>query len=284
MIIIKTLKPFVEKFPILANFYRYMRDEKALTAEIKLRKKLGFFFNGNTAMEEGVFEPNETLIIEQLLEDFDSFINIGANTGYYVCKALCKGIDTIAFEPNHLNVILLLRNIEANNFHSEFQMFPVALSDKPGILPMYGASTGASLINGWAGQKGSTLVPISTFDNIASSLINKKKCLVVIDVEGAELNCLKGATSLLSSNNDNVFLIEISITEHQPIGIKFNPYFLETFQLMDSYGYSAYTADTKLRKISLSEVKGVSSNHIDTLKTRNFIFAKSGDILSKIKF
>ena len=163
-------------------------------------------------------------------------------------------------------------------------MFPVALSDKPGILPMYGASTGASLISGWAGQKGSTLVPISTFDNIASSLINKKKCLEVIDVEGAELNCLKGATSLLSSNNDNVFLIEISITEHQPIGIKFNPYFLETFQLMDSHGYSAYTADTKLRKISLSEVKGVSSNHIDTLKTRNFIFAKSGDILSKIKF
>ena len=65
-------------------------------------------------------------------------------------------------------VNILLRNIEANKFNTDFQLFPIALSNELGVLPMYGASTGASLIKGWAGQMGSSLVPISSFDKTAS--------------------------------------------------------------------------------------------------------------------
>ena len=42
---------------------------------------------------------------------------------------------------------------------------------------MYGASTGASLIYGWAGQQNQYLVPISKFDSIAETLVNSKSCL-----------------------------------------------------------------------------------------------------------
>ena len=283
MSLVKILKPFVEMFPIIANFYRFVRDTRSIEAKVEFRNKLGFFFNGNEAMQKGNFEPNETLIIEQLLKKFDTFINIGANTGYYVCKALSNGKNTIAFEPNNLNVIFLLKNIQANKFKTDFQFFPVALSDEVGVLPMYGASTGASLIKGWAGQKGATLVPISTFDNIASSLIKGKRCLVLIDIEGAEFKCLKGAKSLLSSNENNVFLIEVSVTDHQPEGIKINPNLLETFKLMKSFGYTAYTANTELRKIELSEIVDIKNSNINTLETSNFIFVKSEQILKSIK-
>jgi FkbM family methyltransferase len=285
MNIINFVKPLIEKFPWLANFYRYNRNVKSLNSKIKFRDHLGFYFNGNSLMEKGEFEPEETFIFDQIINSFDTFINIGANTGYYVCKALKKKKRTLAFEPNQLNVNILLKNIEANNFKSDFQLFPVALSDKEGTQLMYGESTGASLIKGWAGQKNSTLVPVSVFDKITSPLIKKQRCFVIIDIEGSEFKCLNGAKSLLSSKMDNIFLIEISVKEHQPNNAKINPYLFDTFNLMKKYGYSAYTADSSLRKIELREVKKIQISNLDTLGIKkNFIFSKNSKILKEIKF
>ena len=137
-LLIKLFKPIVQKLPLLADYYRYMRDSKYLKKKVDYRESLGFFFNGHRSMEEGTFEPQETFLFEKTIEKFDLFVNIGANTGYYVCKSLKKGIDVVAFEPNQLNVNILLRNIEANNFSAKFQLFPVALSNIFGVLPMYG--------------------------------------------------------------------------------------------------------------------------------------------------
>lgn len=283
MSLLSFLKPMVEKFPNIANYYRYSRDAKILGREVLFRKKLGFFFNGMSAMEEGEFEPDETNIFEKIIANYDVFVNIGANTGYYVCKALKKDVSTIAFEPDQLNVKILLRNIEANNFRASFQLFPIALSDELGVLPLYGASTGASLVNGWAGQVSNTLVPISSFDSTALSLINNKKCFVMIDIEGAELGCLKGARSLLTSDTNNDFLIEICVNEHQPVGAIINPKLVETFELMYSYGYIGYTIGTKLRKVELSEVEKIASTKLDTLGVHNFLFTKSDKILHELK-
>jgi FkbM family methyltransferase len=284
MSILGLLKPIIEKIPGAAEYYRHMRDSKVLKNEVHYRENLGFFFNGNSSMEKGEFEPRETDIIESLLNSFDTFVNIGANTGYYVCKALKIGIPTIAFEPNQLNVNILLRNIEANAFPTTFQLFPVALSNQLGILPMYGASTGASLVEGWAGQENRYLVPISTLDMTAKPLVDGKSCLFVIDIEGAEFSCLKGSSEILASSNNNAFLIEITVAEHQPTGTEINPHLLETFSLMASYGFEAYTADISLRKIELAEVSEIESSHIDTLGVHNFMFLKDKDILSKIVF
>lgn len=280
--VISALRPIVERFPMLASFYRFTRDSKRLGSEVKYRERLGFSFNGSPSMQEGDFEPDETRIFERVIEYCDVFINVGANAGYYVCKALKHNKQTIAFEPNQMNVNVLLRNVEANDFSASFQLFPVALSDQPGILPMYGASTGASLVKGWAGQLTSTLVPISVFDETVAPLVSGKNCFVLIDIEGAELGCLKGATTLLASKMRNVFLIEISVNEHQPTGTIINPNLVATFELMFSYGFAAYTADSELREIELTEVKKIQASNVDTLGTHNFLFVKTGFPLSEI--
>ena len=284
MNLFKLVKPIVEKVPIIAELSRFLRDRKSVKNEILYRENLGFFFNGNTSMENGEFEPNETKIIESLLTSFDLFVNIGANTGYYVCRALNKNIPTIAFEPNQLNTNFLLRNVRANNFESNFLFFPVALGNQCGILPMFGSSTGASLIEGWNGQKNSYLVPIFTFDKIAQQFVENKSCLVLLDIEGAEFDCLKGCYSILSSKNNNIFLIEISMVEHQPSRRKINPNLLKTFNLMSDYGYTAFTADSKLRKVDLKEVAEIESSYVNTFQTHNFLFTKNEKVLQKIKF
>ena len=279
---IKILKPFVSKFPSLARYYRYQRDLKILNSEIKFRESLGFYFNGLPSMEIGQFEMEETKIFETLLPHCDIFFNVGANTGYYVCKALSKNKRTIAFEPNQLNVNILLKNIAANNFGEKFSLFPNALGEKGGVIRLYGDSTGASLIEGWNDQRTSTLVPILVFDDFAKQLIKAKRSLIVVDIEGSELSFLKGAKSLLESETENIFLIEICVCEHQPSGIKMNPNLLETFELMFNHQYNAYTADKKLRKVNLQEIKDICESGVNTLLTHNFIFIKSNLSLEDI--
>ena len=115
-------------------------------------------------------------------------------------------------------------------------------------------------------------------------LVENQSCFIVIDIEGAELDCLKGAKKLLSSKNENVFFIEISVNDRHLDTIKINPNLLETFSLMQSYGYQAYSADSNLRIIELSEVSNINSTGINTLNTPNFLFVKKKELLNKIKF
>ncbi|MDC3245164.1 FkbM family methyltransferase [Gammaproteobacteria bacterium] len=281
--LIKILKPIVQKFPALANLYRSYHESRIVTAKVLFRDKLGFFFNGMDIMHEGKFEPDETYIFDKIISNYDMFVNVGANTGYYVCKALKEEINVVAFEPSQLNVTRMVNNIQANNFNAEFQLFPIALSNQLGLLPIYGEGSGASLLDGWAGGKYKSLVPVSSYDMTAMPLTENKKCLVMIDIEGAELGCLKGANSLIASDQDNDFIIEICSDVHQPQGTIINPNLVETFQLMFSYGYSAYTADANLRKIELSEAKEIESTQINTLETHNFIFSKTDNIINKLK-
>tara|TARA_A100001388_G_scaffold264846_1_gene236485 strand:- start:4081 stop:4938 length:858 start_codon:yes stop_codon:yes gene_type:complete len=281
MINLNFLKVIIKKLPLIAGLYRYTRDLNLLYSKTKFRKNLGFFFNGLPLMQMGLFEIDETKIFDKTLPFCDILVNIGANTGYYSCRALSKGKKTIAFEPNYLNIRILLKNIEANKFSNDFFLLPIALGDKNGVIPMYGDSTGASLIKGWADQRNSNLVPISIFDNF-SSFVESKRCLVVVDIEGSEYSFLKGAKSLLNSENSNIFIMEISVCEHQPSGIKLNPRLLDTFNLMFSNDFNAYTADTKLRKIHIKEIEDICATSIDTLGTHNFIFIKSNLSLKEV--
>ena len=114
-------------------------------------------------------------------------------------------------------------------------------------------------------------------------MVENKSCLVLIDIEGAELGCLKGSKTLLNSAN-SLFLIEISFGEHQPQGIDINPNLVETFSLMFSHGYEGYTADENLRRIEINEISEIAVSRIDTLGTHNFVFTKDKNHISKIKF
>jgi FkbM family methyltransferase len=285
MKLIKFLKPLVEK-TVLAKLYRYYRDSKPLRKKIIYRKALGFYFNGfadnSDSMEQGWYEPVRTSIFEKVIRQSDLFINIGANSGYYVCRALKNHIDVLAFEPNLLNIKILLHNVITNNFQAKFQLIPVALTDKIGILQLYGDNTGASLIKNWSGQIQSTLTPVSTFDSMFSTLIKDKKCLVLMDMEGSEYNCLKGAESLLINNKQGLFLVEIHVKADQPIKGDINPRLIDTFEIFFKYGFSAYAIDTELHKIELDDIKMVVETGVDTLRSpsNTFIFISNDKSLA----
>lgn len=267
----KYLKPLVSMSPVLEKLYRDIRDELQLTKNPKLCP-LGFKFSGNPTMERGDFEAVETDIVLSLMSNVEYVINVGANIGYYVCHALSQGKSVVAFEPMMANQKGLMANVVANGWESNVEVFPVGLSDKTGIVKIYGGGTGASLIKGWAGQQYSTCIPVSTMDLILGDRFSDKRSLIIIDIEGAELSMLQGAKKMLSANVKPLWFIEISVTEHQPDCVEINPYLFETFNLFYNAGYSAYTATSSSRKVYIDEIKAIVASGNDSLKTHNFIF------------
>lgn len=270
--IIASLKPAVERHPRLAAAYRTFRDQADFMRPT-IRSPWGFKLSGNEAMARGEFEPSETEVVRELLRDVDVLVNIGANVGYYCCHALSMGKRVVAFEPMPRNLRFLCQNMKANNW-ADVEIFPLALSNRPAVLEIYGADTGASLVKGWAGTPEShvTLVPASTLDLVLGERLRGQRALVLMDVEGAELAVLLGAAAVLRSDTKPVWMIEIASAEHQPHGIAVNPNFARTFGIMREAGYSAFTADRAMREVTKADVDAVQAGDVQRFSTHNFLF------------
>lgn len=232
-------------------------------------------------MRNGKFEVVETAIIVKLLPKVDWFVDIGANLGYYTCLALLNKKPVIAFEPQQQNLQCLFKNLTANGWVDEVEVFPLALSESSGLLTLYGASgPSASLIKNWASYSShfKKIVPVSTLDKILSGRVSGKQLFIKIDVEGAEYLVLRGAKAVLQLTPKPIWLLEICLEEFHPAGK--NPDFQKVFELFFEEGYLAFTATEKPKQVTLSDVsRWVENNHAES-GTFNYVFVESEEVLS----
>ncbi len=275
---LRQLRPLVEYFPSIAATYRVLREKQSLRRQPR-NTPMGFSFAGHPAMESGNFEPAETAIVKALLNKSDILINVGANIGYYCCHGLQANKKVIAFEPLSGNLNHLLRNIRANAWQNNIEVFAMALSNRVGIIEIFGGGTMASLIKGWAStpEQYRELVPVSTMDTVLGSRFQDSRCLILVDIEGAELGMLEGSSGFLVQKTRPVWMVEICVGEHQPKGITINPDLLRTFEIFWSHGYLAYTANNQPRPVFHTEISEIINTGVDTLSTHNFLFMMPGE-------
>jgi FkbM family methyltransferase len=279
--VIKIVKPLVEQIPPIARAYRNFRDRAQLKRR-PVRTPLGFYLVGNRSMEEGYFEPQETRLIENILPHVDCLVDVGANIGYYVCLARSRSKHVIAFEPIALNLQLLLRNVEANEWKDGVEIYPLAVSNRCGIVQMHGGGTGASLITGWAGVSDSYVshLPATTLDTTLNERLRGKRSLFIIDVEGAEVDVLAGATAQLALTPKPLWIVEIIYS--QPGGIGKNPNFKRPFETFWRNGYECWTANDECRPVSREMIEEMDGSGIDALHCTTFLFAdaQSADLFN----
>ena len=227
-------------------------------------------------MRAGKFEVAETALISKFLGQVDMFVDIGANLGYYTCLALQNNIPVVAFEPQQQNLQCLLQNLIANNWDEKIEVYPVALSDKPGLLTLYGASgPSASLVKNWAGYspRYRKVVPVTTLDAVLGTRFPDQQLLIKIDVEGAEYGVLEGAQQSIARSPRPIWLLEICLHEFHPHNA--NPNYLRTFQLFWNNGYQAHTAAENPKLVTPDDVnRWVNEKHCDS-GIFNYVFVDS---------
>jgi FkbM family methyltransferase len=241
------------RMPTLAGLYHSYRHARALARHPARTTPGGFRFAGHAAMQDGSFEPAETALLQKLMRDTDVFVDVGANLGYYACLARAAGLKVVAIEPLASNLEYLLANLRENGW-DDVEVFPVALAGRPGLMNLYGGSTGASTIPDWAGA--STVlrrtVPVNTLDNVLGERFAGQRLLLKVDVEGAELGVLDGARRTLALRPAPRWLVEICLTENHPQGI--NPDFQAVFEIFFRNGYEARSVEAGLRVVSARDV------------------------------
>ena len=251
---------------------------KIWTKTSEVMTPLGFklvsgFHPAYKLMREGRFEIEETSIITRLLDRIDIFVDVGANLGYYTCLASQHGKHVIAFEPQQQNLKCLMRNLIVNGYQDQVEIFPLALSEKPGLLTLYGASgPSASLIKGWAGYSSiySQQIPVSTLDNVLGTRFLDKQLFIKIDTEGAEYQVLEGSLETLCRTKKPIWLLEVCLQEFHPQGE--NPDYKALFELFWKNGYQAYTATVSPKLVEKCDIDIWLENKASNSHTINYVF------------
>ncbi len=285
------LKSYLKRYPSVVALYEAVHKLKYnATNELRdirdsyLRGSLkavdtpyGFKLRGSSSthhlgMQKGTFEEEETALIRQHLSQSDVFIDVGANIGFYSCLARSLGKQVIAIEPLPNNLNHLYSNLIENNW-KDVEVFPVGLSDHPGLAVLYGASsTGASLIGNWAGasKRFRRVISLSTLDIIRGERFAGKKMFIKIDVEGFEYPVLQGALKTMEMTPRPTWIIEICLNEFHPSGL--NPNYAATFKMFWEHGYEVRTADRQNKLIQSGDIKRwIQSGRCDS-GVINYIF------------
>lgn len=221
---------------------------------------LGFKMAGSSsvhhiAMQDGTFEPEETAFLKEQFHQAEVFVDVGSNIGFYACLARSMGLHVVAIEPLPQNQKYLFANLLANNWKN-VEVFPLGLSESPSVSTLYGASsTGASLIDGWAGASHffHRTIALSTLDIILGKRFAGKKIFIKIDVEGFEYPVLRGAVGTMQISPKPTWVIEVCLNNFHPGGVNKN--FKDVFNLFWQHGYEIRTADKNNKLVQPGDVE-----------------------------
>src|SRR5712664_2651602 len=199
-------------------------------APVPFRLPFGaWFLAGNGQVDEdlrnGGFESAELLFVQRYLKQGMTALDIGAHHGLYTLlasKRVGPSGKVLAFEPSPRERKQLVRNVRIN-FCSNVHIEPYALGKEPARNNLYvveGGEDGCNSLRPPAVQSETRTVPVEviTLDAIASKLGLTKVDFVKLDVEGAELDVLKGALGLLQTAPRPVFLVEVYDIRTHPWG------------------------------------------------------------------
>lgn len=174
--------------------------------------------------KHGVWEKRTTDFIKETLKPGMTFVDVGAQAGYYTLLAHSLGAKVLAFEPSTKNRELLEKNIKDNDF-SEIEILSFALSNKDEKVKLYDGKTSGenSLVDN--GKKFEEVDSIK-WDNLNREIPN----IIKIDVEGFEKQVLEGMSDILNTDKEIYIIIE-------------DWYNKVTDWLIDNYGFKLITTD-----------------------------------------
>ena len=200
-------------------------------------------------------------IIDRLIVQGSTVLDVGANVGYFTClfaKKVGRSGKVIAFEPTPSTFQVLSENVSLNNFQDRVELHNVAVSDRSDTASFNTFAEEVSVYNSFGVTAAYGMVAVDRIvvktvclDEIIGSETAKNVSFIKIDVEGWEHKTVTGATSFLRSADQIVVMIELSELAARQCGHSV----ADTLLFMEQLGYTAYRAlpPNKLSPLSDAE-------------------------------
>jgi FkbM family methyltransferase len=164
----------------------------------------------------GTYEPALVRFLRDELRRRDVMVDVGAHIGVHALTAAARlrqlsGGAMVAFEPAH-DSASKLRAAAARN-RLQLTVVEAALGTEPGTAdlradPAYDAAdAGVRSLHGRGPQV--QTVPVTTFDAWAAEAHLERLDLVKLDVEGAELEALRGMAGSLGRLRPRALVVEV---------------------------------------------------------------------------
>jgi FkbM family methyltransferase len=184
----------------------------------------------------GLYELRKVKAVQALLRPGDTFIDVGGNKGDFALLAAKITGDSgkvFCIEPEPTNCKWIGQSIQLNRYEN-VELCSVALSDHNSEALLYlGTKSGLhTLLSGQSERnQGCLKVTTRTLDALLKERKTPSVQMIKIDVEGAELQVLKGSVETIKNNPDIVLLLDI----HPSLGV--DP--AEVFDFLSSLGLTA---------------------------------------------
>jgi FkbM family methyltransferase len=174
------------------------------------------------------YEDELELLFRHSVEVDYTLLDCGANYGYWsvlVSSAPLGSHKAIAIEPSALNFAKLANNARINS--SRFDTIKCAIGAARGTARLSGTKHEAFSIVGAADAEGEE-VPVLALDNLIDEgrVAADGKYLIKLDVEGVEIEAIKGGARLLQADsvimceehgNDRAHTVSRYILDHTPL-------------------------------------------------------------------
>ena len=190
----------------------------------------------------GTFEPHVIKVIRSHLKPGDIALDVGANVGFHTLecwKRVGKQGRVISIEAMPVHANLVKRNLQENGLPST-NVINVAVGDHDGEVTIGlpdGGNAGMFGVN--AGSSG-TAVPLRRIDDL---LDVTSLALIKMDIEGSELDALKGAEQTIRRHKP-VIVIELNETALARCGATSNA----VIEHLNSLGYFGKPIENDLIK------------------------------------
>lgn len=268
--------PFNKEYPVRALLrflvWKLIRLLKLQNLKVKFWKNRYFYINHDSfqsmwLMYNYIVDWEEFLFTHYYLRENSIVFDIGANMGFYtIWMSRSIGIQgqIHSFEPDTKNFNRLSQNISINQFNGQFIPNNDAVSKKNGKMKMTIGFDGENhLVDSNFGGS-SSIINVVCLDDYCNQRNISRIDFIKIDVEGFELDVLKGGINLLTQKNVDVIQLELnralinSGTTQQ-----------EIISFVDQIGYTFCIYDFKTNKLIPFIVNDERENYFITNNLTN---------------
>jgi FkbM family methyltransferase len=214
-----------------------------------------------TQFSYGGYEADETRLMGEAVRAGSTVVDVGANFGWHaihLAKRVGDSGKVLAFEPIPATYAELTENVALNSCNN-LKTFSFALGNETRTISMYlpGTDMGAGAASQFLDTGDRVEVSMFRLDDVLEREGVSHVDFIKADIEGGELNFLRGAERLISRCHPVIFVEMVDIHCH-----RFGYVPQDLIRLLAGHGYQGSYIDENGTLVAIDAVRPQNGNYL----------------------